>query len=135
MEVGTNYEFSYTVKDTDLAQEITEDPKDEFPAVLATSRMVALMELAAARIMQPLLSDGELSVGVGVNITHMAATANNETVRVVAEFKGMLGKLYKFDVSLFDSAGLAGQGRHTRAIVERERIVETARERAGKDDS
>ena len=135
MEVGTNYEFSYTVKNTDLAKEISEEPKDEFPAVLATSRMVALMELAAARIMQPLLSEGDLSVGVGVNITHMAATANNETVKIVAEFKGMLGKLYKFDVSLFDSAGLAGQGRHTRAIVEREDIVQSAQKRASKQSS
>ncbi len=39
---------------------------DRFPEVFATSRMIALMELAAARAMHPLLQPGHWSVGVGL---------------------------------------------------------------------
>ena len=132
MEIGDKYEFSYEVTGEDLAKEISEGVNDNFPPVLATSRMIALMELAAARMINPRLSDGELSVGVGVNITHMAATANGENVSIIAVFKGMLGKLYKFDVALHDSAGIAGQGTHTRAIVNSKKIIQAAKERMGK---
>lgn len=85
--------------------------------------MVALMELAAARLMKPLLSDGELSVGVNVNVTHMAATPNNVKVKAVAIYKGVEGKLYKFDVVLYDPAGEVGKGTHTRAIIKTERLM------------
>jgi len=129
MEIGSKFELSYTVKNSDLAKELSWDPKDNFPEVLATSRMIALMELTAARLMKPLLSAEELSVGVDVNVTHLAATPNNAVVKAIAIFKGMEGKLYKFEVGLFDSAGKAGVGTHTRAIVKTERLVKGANSR------
>lgn len=91
--------------------------------------MIALMELAAARLMKPLLSTGELSVGVKVNVTHMAATPNNVEVKAVATYKGTEGKLHAFQVELFDQAGIAGSGIHTRAIVKTERLVQGAKNR------
>jgi predicted thioesterase len=92
--------------------------------------MVALMELAAARLMKPLLSEGELSVGVNVNVTHMAATSNNVKVKAVAIYKGVEGKLHKFDVVLYDPVGEAGKGTHTRVIIKTERLIQGAVNRA-----
>ena len=43
-------------------------PTDAFPEVFSTSRMIALMELAAARAMRPLLGEGQLSVGVSIMV-------------------------------------------------------------------
>ena len=90
MEIGKELEIDYQIQSSDLAKALSTDSQDDFPEVFATSRMVALMELAAARLMKPLLSDGELSVGVNVNVTHMAATPNNVKVKAVAIYKGVL---------------------------------------------
>jgi len=130
LEIGKKIEVSYLVQSSDLAKALSVDPQDDFPEVFATSRMVALMELAAARLMKPLLSEGQLSVGVNVNVTHMAATPNNVEVKAVAIYKGVEGKLHSFDVSLHDPAGEVGKGTHTRAIIKTERLIQGAVNRA-----
>lgn len=130
MKIGNKIEIEYQVQSSDLASALSNDPQDEFPEVYATSRMIALMELAAARLMKPLLSEGELSVGVNVDVTHMAATPNNVTVKAVAIYKGIDSKLHKFDVVLYDSAGEAGRGTHSRAIVKTKRLLLGAANRA-----
>src|SRR4029453_9587372 len=56
--------------EADLASSLRFGPGDAFPPVLATARMVALMEVAAARVLAPFLGPGELSVGVRVEVTH-----------------------------------------------------------------
>ena len=136
MEAGAKGECIYTVQQKDLASEVAISAEDKFPEVLATSRMIALMELSAARLMKPLLQQGELSVGVGVDIKHFAPTPVGEEVKAVATFTGQDGKLYLFEVEVFDRAGKVASGKHTRAIVASARIVEGARarmEKAGKE--
>ncbi len=129
MEVGSKLELSYEVQSSDLAKELSIDPDDDFPEVYATSRMIALMELASARLMKPMLSEGELSVGVNVNVNHLAATPNNATVKAISIYEGMEGKLFKFSVTLIDAGGKAGIGTHTRAIVKTKRLINGANER------
>lgn len=129
MEVSQTLELEYQVTQTDLAKTLSIDEQDDFPEVLATSRMIALMELAAARLMKGLLSEEELSVGVNVNVTHMAATLQGDTVRALAQYTGMEGKLYQFNVSLYDTGGIAGEGTHTRAIVKTSRLLQGAKKR------
>ncbi|WP_444922743.1 thioesterase family protein [Microbulbifer sp. DLAB2-AF] len=130
MELESREELIYVVQSKDLAKNLSIDEQDDFPEVFATSRMVALMELAAARLMKSLLGDDELSVGVNVTVNHLAATPNGEEVKAIAIYKGMEGKLYKFEVELHDKGGKAGNGTHTRAIVKTERLVQGAINRA-----
>ena len=129
MKINDTKEISIIVKEEDTAKSIAIDSADDFPAVYATSNMVAIMELAAARLMQPLLKDGELSVGVDVNIKHLAPTPVAATITSKATYLGMEGKLYRFKVEVHDNAGLAGTGNHTRAIVETERLLAGAAKR------
>lgn len=130
MKIGQKIELNYTIKSSDLAKALSISAEDDFPAVFATSRMIALMELAAARLMKPLLGDGQLSVGVNVNVNHLAATPGESDVKAVAEYLGREGKLYAFAVSLLDYGGVAGSGTHTRAIVGTERLLQGAGSRA-----
>jgi len=132
MEIGQKLEFIYKVQEKDLAKYVAVDEQDQFPEVLATARMVALMEIGAARNMDSLVKDDEQSVGVNVNVTHLAPTLCNDDVTVVAIFIGMEGKLYNFDVEIHDAGGLAGKGTHTRAIVKTERLLQGAQKRINK---
>jgi fluoroacetyl-CoA thioesterase len=122
-------EATLIVGAADTANRIALAATDEFPEVFATSRMIALMEVAAARAMQPLLSDGQLSVGVSVDIRHTAATAIGGQVRATARWLHNKGQLMVFRVEAFDEAGLVGEGEHTRAIVDAARLLAGAARR------
>ncbi len=126
---GASYEFQHTIRAIDSATSLRLDPGDEFPDVLATSRMVALMELAAARLMRRQLATGQLSVGVSIDVRHLAATPLFETITVKAIDLGPEGKLRKFRVEVTDAGGLVGEGLHTRAIVTAERLLDGAARR------
>lgn len=121
-----------TVAPHDLASVLNFEPGDEFPPVFATSRLVALMEVAAARLLRPLQQEGQLSVGVSLDIVHTAATPLGGTVTATAKFVGREGKLYVFEVSAADDAGEVGRGTHKRAVVSAERLLAGAAQRAPK---
>ena len=118
------------VAPSDLASALNLEPGDSFPPVFATSRMVALMEVAAARVLVPHLGAGEASVGVSIDVAHTAATPPGATVTATAKFVGREGKLFLFELSAADDAGEIGKGTHKRAIVSAERIVSGAARRA-----
>jgi fluoroacetyl-CoA thioesterase len=114
------------VAQADLASAIGPDSGDAFPDVLATARLVALMEIAAARVLRPHLGPGELSVGVSVDIAHTAATPPGATVTATAHLTGREGKLFVFEVQARDGGGEIGHGTHRRAIVGHQRLLDGA---------
>ena len=121
MRVGDTADASFVVQPSDTAKALS--TQDDFPDVFATSRMVALMEFAAARALKPLLQPGQMSVGVTLSIRHTAATPVGGKVRAVATYLGPEGKLFRFKVQAFDDAGPIGEGEHTRAIIDPQRLV------------
>lgn len=121
---------SLTVGPSDLASALSLEPADVFPDVFATSRLVALMELAAARLLRPHLRPGELSVGVSLEVSHTAPTPPGATVTATATFVARDGKLFVFEVSAADNAGEIGRGTHKRAVVTTERLQSGAARRA-----
>ena len=117
------------VTERDLASAVGLEKGDDFPRVFATARLVALMEVAAARLLRPHLREGELSVGVAVNIVHTAATPLNGTVIATATYTGRDGKLFVFEVLAADDGGEVGRGTHKRAIVSADRLTAGAAKR------
>jgi len=115
----------------DLASALPTEMGDAFPAVFATARMIGLMEIAAARVLQSLLGPGELSVGVTVDVTHSAPTPPGAQVIATARYAGREGKLFLFEVSASDPGGEIGRGWHKRAIVTSERLQNAAARRLG----
>ena len=132
MKIGDVHEARFTVRPSDSATALELSSEDSFPDVFATSRLVALMEMAATRLMRPLLEPGQHSVGVLVSIKHTAATPVGGNVRTLATYLGPEGKLYRFKVEAFDDAGPIGDGEHTRAIVTTSRLLAGAAKRAPK---
>jgi len=129
LEIGSTTEAAYVADDDDMASWFCIAEQDVFPQVFSTARMIALMETAGARALQPLLQAGQLSVGVMVHIKHLAATPNHTRVSAQATFLGMEDKLYKFKVEAFDPGGKIGDGEHTRAIINTERLMRGAQAR------
>ena len=99
-------------------------------AVLRTSRVVELMELAAARLLLPQLRDGEESIAIETHLTHLARSSSGSW-RVVARSHGAAGRLHRLTVNVFDESGLIASAAHTRAVVASRRVWGLARRRAG----
>lgn len=129
LEVNSEGSAEIVVGESDLASSLSSELQDSFPPVFATARMVALMETAAARALRPILHQGELSVGVSVEITHSAATPRGVKVKATARYLGREGKLFKFEVFAEDGGGEIGRGTHKRAIISAERLVSGALKR------
>jgi fluoroacetyl-CoA thioesterase len=118
----------------DLASALPLGAEDAFPAVFATARMVALMEIASARLLYPVLASGEMSVGVSVEVVHMAPTPQGATVTATSRYVGREGKLFLFEVVASDGGGEIGRGKHKRAIVSAERLQSGAARRLAASD-
>ena len=84
--------------------------------------MILLMETAAAELMLPYLPEGNISVGVEVNIRHLAATPGGESVTARATVRELVGNLIRFDVEVHDSVQLVGEGTHVRAVIDVDRF-------------
>lgn len=127
---GSTRSYEVIVQPADLASGIASDvTSDPFPRVLATSRLIAFMEIAASRVLQPHLDSTQLSVGTRVDITHMAPTPVGSKVLADAKFVGMNEKLYLFEVFARDETGEIGRGTHKRAIVDTARLENRAQKR------
>jgi fluoroacetyl-CoA thioesterase len=93
------------------------------PKVYSTPYMIFLMETAAGNAIQSSLPSGWVSVGVDVNIRHMAATPVGNTVTARATVTAVSEKLVTFEVEAHDGTKLIGKGTHTRAPVELARFM------------
>ena len=128
-DVNSSASARIVVGPADLASALPLEPQDAFPAVFATARMVALMEIASARLLYPLLGSDEMSVGVSIDVAHTAPTPVGATVTATARFLGREGKLFLFEVVASDSGGEIGRGHHKRAIVSAKRLQNGASKR------
>ena len=86
-------------------------------AVLATPKMISLIEEAALAAVEHLLPDGKQSLGTHIDITHVAATPVGMTVKAEAELIEVSGRKLLFAVRAHDELDLIGEGRHERVIV------------------
>lgn len=118
-----NGQAELVVSGGDLATVLVQTAADNFPPVLATARMIGLMETAAARALHTSLGEGQVSVGISMNVIHTAATPLGEKVVADARLTGMEGKFYVFEVTARDGGGEIGRGTHKRAIVDVERLL------------
>ena len=94
--------------------------------VYATPCMVALMEGAACEAIREGLEENETTVGIELNIQHIAATPVGMEVRAEAEVTAVEGKIITFSLRAFDEAGEIGNGTHKRALVNAQRFLDKA---------
>lgn len=87
-------------------------------ASFATPALIALMENAAFHATKPLLPETQTTVGVEVNVKHLAATPIGMTVRARAELVEIDGRKLVFKVEAWDDTEKIGEGTHTRFIVD-----------------
>lgn len=95
--------------------------------VLATPRVVALLEAAAVEAVRGELQAGDTTVGTHIAIDHLVATPVGWSVTAVATLTSIEGRRLTFDVTLNAGDLIAARGAHTRVIVDRETFLSRSR--------
>jgi predicted thioesterase len=93
-------------------------------AVLATPYMIALMESVSQQMVQPYLDANQTTVGVLVNVRHLAATPLGMTVHITSELVAVDGRRLTFKVEAHDAVDKCGEGVHERMIIDLARFEE-----------
>lgn len=124
LAIGAKARFSRKVAVNDTVPRLFDDATvmADMPDVLATARMVGLMEWACVEQLAPFYEPGECSLGIHVDISHVAPTPPGMVVTVDSEVTAIDGKFLWFKVTARDEAGLIGEGRHQRALVDAARF-------------
>ncbi|MBE6674422.1 MAG: thioesterase [Ruminococcaceae bacterium] len=119
LEAGLKYTVKIKVEEKDTAKEVGSGTL----AVLATPKMIALMEEAAYKCIGAELENGSTSVGTLMNVKHLSATPVGMEVTATAEVIEVDGRRVVFKVEAYDEAGIIGQGEHERFIVFEEKFL------------
>jgi len=87
------------------------------PYVYSTPIMVLHMEMAAGSAIADVLPPGFVSVGMEINVRHLAATPVGSKVRAIARIAGISAKSVIFDIETWNEVRKIGEGTHRRGIV------------------
>jgi fluoroacetyl-CoA thioesterase len=87
------------------------------PQVYATPMMILHMEMAAGLAVATALPPGYVSVGMSVDIRHIAATPIGGRVRALARVTKVEAKSVLFEIEAWNDLGKIGAGTHRRGIV------------------
>lgn len=122
MQIGLTKEVFSVVSEENTAIKV----KSGTLPVFATPMMIALMEEAAASLLEEQLNESETSVGILMNVSHTAPTPIGLKVRAIAEITAIDGRKISFKVSAFDEKEKIGEGVHERFIVKSEKFLNKA---------
>ena len=92
--------------------------------VLGTPVMINVIEAAALAAIEHLLPAGHQSLGIHLDVSHVAATPVGLRVTATAEVIGVEGRTIKFRVEARDEFEAIGGGSHERVVVSVERFDE-----------
>ena len=103
------------------------------PPVLSTPALLMWMELVSRENASALLGPGEDTVGVSVEMKHLAATPVGMRVRIASRLVGVEGRIFTFEIEAFDDFDKIGEATHRRSSVPVAKFasrVESKREKA-----
>ena len=87
------------------------------PMVYATPMMILEMEMNSGDAIRDQLALGWTTVGIEVDIRHLAASPVGATIRTTARVIEIERRVIRFTVEAFDGERKIGDGRHGRALV------------------
>jgi fluoroacetyl-CoA thioesterase len=92
--------------------------------VLATPRIIALVEEAAVAAVAGTLPEGETTVSMRVQVDHLLPSPIGARVVASAKLDKVEGRRLTFSVAVNDDRGLVAAGKVTRVVVERHRFLD-----------
>jgi len=126
--------FATTVRREHLASSIGNCGVD----VLSTPAIAWLFECAASDALNPIMKEGEISVGTWISVKHIKPTPPGMSVTAAVTLREVKGVRYLFDAEVRDELEKVAWGHIERAVIDRERFYKGLKKkkegRRGKDE-
>lgn len=116
LELGMTFESKMIVKKEHTASAYGSGSINVF----ATPAMIGLIENAALKCVDEALGQDYSTVGIHLDVKHVAATPMGMEAKAVAELIEVDRKKLKFKVTAFDEEKKIGEGFHSRYIINKE---------------
>lgn len=125
IKVGLNSVIETTVQEKDSAANYV----NGFIDVLSTPSLIGLLECAAKNAVDLHLPTGYSTVGIRVDVKHLAATPIGMKVKAMAELIEIDGKRLVFKIEAYDEKEKIMEGLHERFIVDVEKFMQRVKDK------
>ena len=112
-KIGTVGELTFTVG----PEHAIDFASGGMPAVLSTPKLVGLIERTARESIYPFLDESERTVGMELEIRHLAPTPLGKRVTITTRIIHVEAKLVDFQFEVRDEHELIARGLHKRAVI------------------
>jgi predicted thioesterase len=112
-QVGTLGQTTFAVE----ARHCIEFAVDGMPAVLSTPNLIGILERTARLALDPFLAADERSVGVEIELRHLAPALLGASVTATARVIGVTGRFVDYQIEARAGRELLARGVHKRAVV------------------
>ena len=115
---------------TDMTH-VVEFHGDGMPAVVSTPNIIQFLERTARHTLTPHLEADERSVGLEIDIRHLAPTPVGQTIHCRAQVIAVEDRKVTFQIEARDQHEVIVRGLHKRAVIRTESFRRRVREKAG----
>jgi predicted thioesterase len=119
-KIGTSAELRFVVE----TKHAIDFADGGMPAILSTPWLIWFLEHAAREAMLPFLEPGESTVGILVDVRHLAATPLGQTVRSSARVVHTEGRVIAFQLEAHDEHELIARGFHKLRVIDVKRFAD-----------
>ena len=103
---------------------------DGMPAVLSTPNLVGLLERTARETLQPFLETNERTVGIELDLRHLAPTSLGQSVSCTTRIIHVEGTQVTFQIEARDAHEVVARGVHKRAVIRVESFAKRVERKA-----
>ena len=104
---------------------------DGMPAVVSTPNIIQFLERTARHTLAPHLEADERSVGLEIDIRHLAPTPVGQTIHCTARVMSVEGSKIQFQIEARDAHEVIVRGLHKRAVIRTESFSRRVKEKIG----
>ena len=125
LKPGLTYSYTCPVSQTKTVPHLYPEAEElqVMPEVFATGYLVGLLELTCIRAVNPHLDwPSEQTVGIHIDMSHLAATPPGLEVTTTIELIEVEGKKLTFTVEAHDGIDLICKGKHVRFVINKEKF-------------
>jgi predicted thioesterase len=104
---------------------------DGMPAVVSTPNIIQFLERTARQTLAPHLDADERTVGVEIDIKHLAPTPVGQTIHCTARVISVEGAKIQFQIEARDDQEVIVRGLHKRAVIRTESFMKRVKAKGG----
>ena len=137
LKPGIEYTHKFIVPETKTVPALYPESEEfcAMPEVFATGYMVGLIEWTCIKAINPHLDwPEEQSVGIHIDVSHIAATPPGLEVTVKVKLIEVDGRRLLFKVEAHDGIDLISKGKHKRFIINRKNFDDKMKDKLNKTD-